>query len=331
ASFSLHDALPIWPGLRLRAPTFHRRRSRSQSGSSARSARPYTVSVPPTLLCSTPRTSPRTTVTSPATAPPGRNSTSPSSTTSSPSIRPARTSKPPRAATLPATTSPASSRRPPSQRVVAGSSNTATMWSATRRGTPRSSRTNRSGSACAAATAAGAASGTSTRASNAFAFMRASSESVWTVAAGLYARRTRAVSPRRRRDAPRARLPVRQDPQVLRREGGGAPRVAEPQGRLERRLVAEPERAPVHGDEGAAPAEVEIRLHRFLRVHVHRAHEPARRVRADREQRGVERAEPRADLREPREVATVAAEVDRGAARGAQREGCPEPPRIRNE
>src|SRR5690606_41410576 len=49
------------------------------------------------------------------------------------------------------------------------------------------------------------------------------------------------------------------------------------------------------------------------------------------EQRGVERAEPRADFLEAREVAAVAAEVDRGAVAGAQREGCPEPPRIRDE
>lgn len=51
----------------------------------------------------------------------------------------------------------------------------------------------------------------------------------------------------------------------------------QPQGRLAERLVGQAEGAPMHGD-GLAAAGFLKDGHRFLRVEVHRLHEPARRV-----------------------------------------------------
>jgi hypothetical protein len=73
------------------------------------------------------------------------------------------------------------------------------------------------------------------------------------------------------------------------------------------RLVGEIERAPVHR-EHRCRAEIEIGLHRLARIHVLPAHEPARLVGADRQQRHVDRAEAPAVLGEALEVAGVARE-----------------------
>ena len=74
------------------------------------------------------------------------------------------------------------------------------------------------------------------------------------------------------------------------------------------------ERAEVHAD-ALGPSEIDVRLHRLLRIHVHGLHEPARLVGADGHQGQVERTEPPADVAEERAIRGVAGEVDPRAGR----------------
>jgi hypothetical protein len=55
------------------------------------------------------------------------------------------------------------------------------------------------------------------------------------------------------------------------------------------------ERAEVHAD-ALRRLELEMCLDRFRRIHVHGVHEPARLVRADRNQRQIDRPEPLANV-----------------------------------
>ena len=85
--------------------------------------------------------------------------------------------------------------------------------------------------------------------------------------------------------------------------------------RLLAALVGQLERAPVHRD-APARADVPVRAHGLGRVHVRRAHEPARLVGADGEQRQVRGAAAPADLGEERlVVARVPREIDEAPAR----------------
>ena len=59
------------------------------------------------------------------------------------------------------------------------------------------------------------------------------------------------------------------------------------------------ERAEMNAD-ALRRAEIQVRLHRLRRIHVHDVHEPARLVRADRQQREIDRTEPVADVAEER-------------------------------
>jgi hypothetical protein len=94
-------------------------------------------------------------------------------------------------------------------------------------------------------------------------------------------------------------------------------RLCEVARRLVERLVGELERAPVDA-ERRARAQVAVREHRLVRVHVLELHEPARLVGADRQQGEVEaaaRGEARARVGEVGRVAGVAGEVDVEAGR----------------
>ncbi len=58
-------------------------------------------------------------------------------------------------------------------------------------------------------------------------------------------------------------------------------------------------RAEVHCDT-LARREIEMRLHRFRRIHVDVFHEPARLIGTDGEEREIDRPQPRRDLAEMR-------------------------------
>src|SRR5690348_1728233 len=73
-------------------------------------------------------------------------------------------------------------------------------------------------------------------------------------------------------------------------------------------------KAAVMAAQAEVRAELEVRAHRVCRVHVLLAHEPARLVTADRQERGVGAAETAAQLREQRRVAGVSRVVDLQAA-----------------
>ena len=73
----------------------------------------------------------------------------------------------------------------------------------------------------------------------------------------------------------------------------------------------------MHGD-ALRWAEIDVRLDGVGRVHVLCAHEPARLIGADRQQRDVRRAEPASDLGEMRPIAGIPCEID--AAGGALQE-----------
>ena len=69
--------------------------------------------------------------------------------------------------------------------------------------------------------------------------------------------------------------------------------------------------------------EIQVRLHRLRRIHVNGLHEPARLVRADRQQRQIDRAEPLPDVAEEGRIRGVAGEIDARAA-GRQHEAAPQ-------
>src|SRR5205807_8747056 len=73
-------------------------------------------------------------------------------------------------------------------------------------------------------------------------------------------------------------------------------------------------RAVVHR-EAPARAEIEMRLHGFRRIHMDVFHEPAWLVGADREQRQIDRSEPRGNLPEMGAVAGIAGKQQTPAAR----------------
>ena len=143
----------------------------------------------------------------------------------------------------------------------------------------------------------------------------------------------RAVAPTGGRDAPAQRQRVPPWGRIQRSSAGspaGEPGRARPDGRLIERFVGELEGPPMdaHHDRplsgGALRVQVAEGAHRFLRVHVHDAHEPARVVGADRHQRDVEGTVARADLGEVGVIAAVAGEVDAAA----RRRGGRNPPRA---
>src|SRR5688572_33296458 len=92
-------------------------------------------------------------------------------------------------------------------------------------------------------------------------------------------------------------------------DSGSGPRTAERGHRLVQSFGRQPKRAEVHAD-GAASADVQMRLHRLLRIHVNVLHEPARFICADRYQRKIDPRKTPADLQEMRTVPAVASEVD---------------------
>ena len=75
-------------------------------------------------------------------------------------------------------------------------------------------------------------------------------------------------------------------------------------------------------------SEIEVRLDGLGRVHVHDAHEPAGLVRAYRQKRQIDRAEPRADLAKEIRVSRVAGEEE--AANRHRRTKPPQSARLRS-
>ena len=77
---------------------------------------------------------------------------------------------------------------------------------------------------------------------------------------------------------------------------------------------------------------IQVRLHGFRRIHVNGLHEPARFVRANRQQRQIDRPEPLTNVAEERRVCRIAGEEDaavrrppartRSTARGFDRMAC---------
>ncbi len=87
--------------------------------------------------------------------------------------------------------------------------------------------------------------------------------------------------------------------------------------RFVERIVGEFEHAPVNAD-GLLRAHVLEDAHSLFRIDVLRAHEPARRIRADRNQREIEAAETRADIAKVRRITGgVAREIKRVRVRCA--------------
>src|SRR5213079_570001 len=92
--------------------------------------------------------------------------------------------------------------------------------------------------------------------------------------------------------------------------------------RLVYSLRGQLKRAEVHRD-AAAGAEIEVRLHRFSRIHVDVLHAPARLIGADRQERQVDRGEPRGDLPEMGAVPRIAGKED-PASPGLDQESAPQ-------
>src|SRR5438105_4988174 len=83
-------------------------------------------------------------------------------------------------------------------------------------------------------------------------------------------------------------------------------------------------RAEVH-PHAPGRVEIQVRLHRLGRIHVNHPHEPAGLVRADRQQRQIDRPEPPADVVEEARIRRVAGEID---ARAIDRDHEPAPERA---
>src|SRR5512144_2615450 len=80
--------------------------------------------------------------------------------------------------------------------------------------------------------------------------------------------------------------------------------------------------AVMHAD-AADRLEINVSLHRFGGIHVHRLHEPARLVGANRQQREIDRSESPANIRKERRVGRIACEIQAEAA-DADHESAPQ-------
>src|SRR6478735_6164490 len=100
-----------------------------------------------------------------------------------------------------------------------------------------------------------------------------------------------------------------QDLESVQRYAGRATRDLEFADRLVDAFRRQLERTEMHRD-AFRGAEVQVRPYCFCRIHMDRLHEPARRIRTDRQQRQVERTHPTRNLLEERRIPGVAGEID---------------------